>query len=397
MFKEESASLLNNPEYSQPTCLALQIALTDLLESLHVYPTTVFGHSSGEIAAAYAMGAVSQESALRIAFSRGTVTKILQSRQGRDAEGMMAIALSEQDAMSYLNRHFKPDARIWIGCINSPKNVTITGSDCHIDYLKKILDEEGVFARKLKVDVSYHCPNMQEVALIYEKLVQNLEPRNLSYAAPTMVSTVTGQVISAKALRQSDHWVSNLVSPVQFLSAINQAFGKGSRKAPLGFGEGSRKKPLDFVLEIGPHSTLQGPLREIFQGINKEKLEYASMLVRGKSAADTMPAAMASLFCLGYPVDLNLVNSRGNSLTQGRLLTSLPSYPFDRSKKYWLEGRISKNARFSEFPHHDLLGMRDPDWNPLEAKWKSVISAAKRPWVEDHNVSSVYSSEASVH
>lgn len=231
---------------------------------------------------------------------------------------------------------------------------------------------------------------------MYEKLVRGLEPRTLSYTAPTMVSTVTGQTISAEALRQSDHWVRNLVSPAQFLDAINQAFGKSARKAPLSSGNITRKKPLDFVLEIGPHSTLQGPLCETLQEITKEKLEYASMIVRGKSATDTVPAAMASLFCLGYPVDLNMFNTGGKSSSQGRLLTSLPSYPFDRSKRCWLEGLISKNARFQDFPHHDLLGMRDLDWNPLEAKWKSLISAAKRPWFEDHNVSSVYFSEASI-
>lgn len=231
---------------------------------------------------------------------------------------------------------------------------------------------------------------------MYEKLVRGLEPRTLSYTAPTMVSTVTGQTISAEALRQSDHWVRNLVSPAQFLDAINQAFGKSARKAPLSSGNITRKKPLDFVLEIGPHSTLQGPLRETLQEITKEKLEYASMIVRGKSATDTVPAAMASLFCLGYPVDLNMFNTGGKSSSQGRLLTSLPSYPFDRSKRCWLEGLISKNARFQDFPHHDLLGMRDLDWNSLEAKWKSLISAAKRPWFEDHNVSSVYFSEASI-
>lgn len=397
MYKEESASLLDNPEYAQPTCLALQIALTDLLESFNVHPNTVFGHSSGEIAAAYAMGAISQESALRIAFSRGIVTKVVRSRRGRDADGMMAIALSEQEAISYLDRLFNPDARIWIGCINSRKSVTITGSNCHIEFLKNKLDAEGIFARKLKVDVAYHCPSMQEVSLMYEKLVKDLEPRDLPYAAPTMVSTVTGQFVSANALRQSDHWVKNLVSPVQFLSAINQAFGKGTRKVPHNFCENGRKKPLDFILEIGPHSALQGPLREIIQSNTKEKPDYASLLIRGKPATDTVPVAMASLFCLGYPVDLNVFNTMGNSSEQGRLLPSLPSYPFDRSKEYWLEGRISRNARFSDLPYHDLLGIRDPDWNQLEAKWRSLISISKRSWTKDHNVSSLYSSKVSIH
>jgi acyl transferase domain-containing protein len=40
------------PEYSQPLCTALQIALVDLLAEFRIIPSAVIGHSSGEIAAA---------------------------------------------------------------------------------------------------------------------------------------------------------------------------------------------------------------------------------------------------------------------------------------------------------------------------------------------------------
>ena len=40
------------PHLSQPLCTALQIALVDLLKDFNIVPSTVVGHSSGEIAAA---------------------------------------------------------------------------------------------------------------------------------------------------------------------------------------------------------------------------------------------------------------------------------------------------------------------------------------------------------
>lgn len=52
MFSPENENQINGPEYSQPCCTALQIALVDLLRSFGVRPVTVVGHSSGEIAAA---------------------------------------------------------------------------------------------------------------------------------------------------------------------------------------------------------------------------------------------------------------------------------------------------------------------------------------------------------
>lgn len=43
---------IHGPQYSQPACTALQIALVDLIWSFGIKPSVVVGHSSGEIAAA---------------------------------------------------------------------------------------------------------------------------------------------------------------------------------------------------------------------------------------------------------------------------------------------------------------------------------------------------------
>ena len=52
MLKSNIDSRINEPEFSQPLCTVLQVALIDLLRSLDVSPAVVVGHSSGEIAAA---------------------------------------------------------------------------------------------------------------------------------------------------------------------------------------------------------------------------------------------------------------------------------------------------------------------------------------------------------
>lgn len=57
-------SHIGHSEVSQPSCTAIQIALVDLLEDLSIRPKSVVGHSSGEIAAAYAAGALTHEAAM---------------------------------------------------------------------------------------------------------------------------------------------------------------------------------------------------------------------------------------------------------------------------------------------------------------------------------------------
>ena len=50
--RPEESSRIDQAEFSQPLCTAVQLALVDLLHSLNLEPSVVLGHSSGEIAAA---------------------------------------------------------------------------------------------------------------------------------------------------------------------------------------------------------------------------------------------------------------------------------------------------------------------------------------------------------
>ncbi len=79
--KPAKTSRLSSAELSQPLCTALQIGLVDTLASVGVRPVAVVGHSSGEIAAAYAAGAITSEEAITIAFYRGLAARS-QNKKG---------------------------------------------------------------------------------------------------------------------------------------------------------------------------------------------------------------------------------------------------------------------------------------------------------------------------
>ena len=64
LLNVKDKNILAKPEFSQPICTALQIALVDFLAAWQVTPAAVIGHSSGEIAAAYAAGALSMREAV---------------------------------------------------------------------------------------------------------------------------------------------------------------------------------------------------------------------------------------------------------------------------------------------------------------------------------------------
>lgn len=94
--KEETK--LNEPHLAHPSCIAVQIALVDLLTSWGIRPARVVGHSSGEIAAAYCAGKLSKEAAWKVAYFRGYVSAKQLGAKG----AMIAVALSETDLQQYL-------------------------------------------------------------------------------------------------------------------------------------------------------------------------------------------------------------------------------------------------------------------------------------------------------
>jgi acyl transferase domain-containing protein len=65
LSKPSSESRVGQSEISQPSTTAIQIALVDLLASFGIIPSCVVGHSSGEIAGAYAAGALSLDAAIQ--------------------------------------------------------------------------------------------------------------------------------------------------------------------------------------------------------------------------------------------------------------------------------------------------------------------------------------------
>jgi len=140
---------INAPEFAQPCCTALQIALIDLLEEWGVQPSAVIGHSSGEIAAAYAAKVLTAPEAIRTAYHRGQVARYVALTQ---RGGMMAIGLGRGAVTPHLL------AGVVIGCENSPDSVTISGDINSLDQVAQSLAREnpGVFCRALRVNCAYH-------------------------------------------------------------------------------------------------------------------------------------------------------------------------------------------------------------------------------------------------
>jgi acyl transferase domain-containing protein len=194
-----------------------------------------------------------------------------------------------------------------------------------------------------------------------------------------MLSSVTGQLIEPSALTP-EYWVRNLVSPVLFVDAVT-AMLRGSEQS---FRRSTKTEPaVDFLLELGPHATLQTQLLEIVKSESQEGIQYASVLVRGKDAIDSAMKAAGDLYCHGCPVDVTAVNDIEHEC---RVLIDLPAYPWNRSHTYWGVSRLMQNYLHRTHPHHGLLGVRLLGSDGLNPAWRHFLNLQENPWIRDHVV-----------
>ncbi|KAI0877521.1 hypothetical protein GGS24DRAFT_497862 [Hypoxylon argillaceum] len=369
LLRDESSTRVAEINVSQPISVALQLCLVDLLGSWGIHPSAVTSHSSGEIAAAYAVGALSFEQALGVVYFRGELALKYQ-KQMSYAGGMLAAGVSAEEAERYIAD--TKSGRVVVACINSAESVTLSGDLSALQEVAQRLEKDARFARKLKVPLAYHSHHMVPMAPEYIDNLRSILPESLEGdGSVRFASPVTGTLLSPSSLTP-EHWAHNLTNPVRFSEAF----------AALADSDAN----LDVIVEVGAHSTLSGPIRQILNGKNK-KLAYTSCLKRPIDAVETMQELVSQLVCCGYPVNLMAVNSPFGK-DSAEFCPDLPSYPWNHDTRYWLESRTNKEMRHKRFAPHELLGVPISGNTGALPTWRNFLRLADLPWLVDHQVDS---------
>ncbi|KAI8630635.1 hypothetical protein F5Y19DRAFT_483957 [Xylariaceae sp. FL1651] len=382
LLRDAETTRVHETDLSQPVTVALQLCLVDLLKSWNIAPSAVTSHSSGEISAAYAVGALSFEEALGVAYLRGKLTLKYQKLSPL-AGGMLAVGLSSEKALEYC-KDLGTAGSVVVGCVNSPESVTLSGDLAAIDIVGSRLEKDGVFARKLKVPTAYHSHHMQRMAQEYTDSLKAILPAVRTWSGTLFASPVTGDIVTSPKALAPEHWVRNLTSPVLFSQALENMCFSPQRSDGSPSSESSPNANVDMLVEIGPHGTLSGPIRQI---LKERKLPYVSCLKRSTDAVGTMHDAISELLNRGFPVSLEAVNfPRGPK--RHNCLHDLPTYSWNHSSRYWLEPRVSRDHRFPRFSPHELLGTIIPGSNKLTPTWRNHLRISDIPWLADHQLDS---------
>lgn len=205
---------------------------------------------------------------------------------------------------------------------------------------------------------------MQEVGQLYDSLIAN-QPRIQRPNIP-FYSTVFGQQLQEAEDFGTHYWRLNMESPVWFHQGVNSLLQSDIGRDAI-------------YLEIGPHSALAGPIKQIYRAQNTSN-PYLPVLTRGSNALVTFLSCMGELWSRGVNISYPL------PAIKPKALHDLPLYPWHHTERWWSESRPMRASRFQELPSHELLGARTIESSDLEPIWRNVLRLRDVSWLCDHCV-----------
>ncbi|KAF4818956.1 Fumagillin dodecapentaenoate synthase [Colletotrichum siamense] len=357
LSKAEGGSHLMESEFSLPCSTAVQIGITEILRSWSIRPDAVCGHSSGEIAGAFAAGALTADEAIVAAYFRGYIPKSMgTARQGT----MAAIGLGSQDVSKYL------ESGAFVACENSQNSTTISGDIAAIESAVSKAKADGVFARQLTVDRAYHSPHMEVYGKAYEEAIRPF----IKSKAPEVpfFSSVTEERVTDAGALDAAYWHQSLVQPVRFNGSL--------RRLLRTYGQATNP----VLIEVGARPALKGPIKQILDDFPNINASYVPTLEHHSDGNENMQRAAGRLFCENVSFDHRAVTPPGKPLTDA------PTYTWAHDESFQEEHRIFKAYRDCQFPMHDLLGRQNFETSALEPTWRKVLQVEDLPWLGDHMI-----------
>ncbi len=342
---EESFQLT---EIAQPALFAIQVGITRLFRAHGLQADLALGHSVGEVAAAWAMGALTLEQAVLVIHERS-----LAQARTKGTGRMAAVGLAATAVESLVNE-LGLDTSLDIAAYNSATSCTLSGSHAALLRLEKALGEE-VFFRLLDLDYAFHSSQMNPVRGQLLSSLAGLKPRP---ARGRFVSTVTGAELDGEILA-AEYWWQNIRQPVHFEAAVANAVAQGHR----------------VFLEIGPHPVLRAYLNEILRAEQVDGHVLSTMTRKGGDRTEVL-GGLYTAHLLGCPLAQEKVFP-----VPGRHVP-LPNYPWQR-QRYWYPRTNESYGLFERSKQHPLLGY------PLSeqaGQWENQLDTALLPYLADHEV-----------
>ena len=351
LHSEKLDELLRSASVAQALLFGIQVSVVRGLKELGIEPGVVFGHSAGEVAAAWASGALTLEQAITVIHSRSSCQET-----GRGKGGMAAVILSREEAEElFLTDEY---AGLEIAAVNTGRSITISGAHQELDLFMKHARKKRWPFRRLDVEYAYHSHFADPVE---KELVTALKGLSCSPSKVPFVSSVYGRIVEGDRLDAS-YWWRNVRRTVDFKGAVEAALVL---------------KP-ELMIEIGPSPVLTGYMSDLVKEAGSTIAIFSAL--ERKEVEDIDPILMAASKAFVHGASVSMAKVFGPP-AQGRI--ELPFYPW-------------QNAQYRVEPSSELIMIMNEAAHPLlgPAPRKDTLTFYNHidtevfPWLKDHRIES---------
>ncbi|MFJ1606020.1 SDR family NAD(P)-dependent oxidoreductase [Streptomyces sp. NPDC088253] len=295
----EEFAPLGRTEFLQPVLFAVNASLAAAWRALGVRPDAVVGHSLGEIAAAYSVGALTLDEAVTVVTGRGQAVVPLAGKGG-----MLSLELPPARVEELL----APFAgRLFVAAVNSARSTAVSGEADALAELRHRLDEQGITARPLSTPFASHTPLMDPIRA---ELLDRFSGVRGARTPTPLYSAVLAEPVPGDRL-DGDYWYANLREPVRFADTIRRMLDDGYR----------------YFVELSPHPSLTSSIEAVAAEAGIDAVGIGS-LRRQSDGHDVLLRALGELYTAGHTPDWPVLFPEGHRV-------GLPTYAFDR-ERHWL-------------------------------------------------------------
>lgn len=346
-LRAEDPRVIAETTVAQPVLFALQVGVVQALRAGGVRPSVHFGHSVGEVAAAWSAGALTLTDAAKVIAARSIGQRELLG------SGTMGVLAADPDAAEALLAAV--DSRLEIAAENSSRAVAVSGPRDAIGKLATEARKRRMAFAPLEVEHAFHSSAMDAIRGSILRDMSSVTPRT---ALERFVSTVTGEDESGEGLG-AEYWWRNVRAKVRFAPVARKLAEEGIR----------------IFVEIGPQAILRSHLSDAIRKTNSNAV-VLSTLSKQTTDDDPFRKIAADCFALGHDIT-GAEDFAGPCEWRG-----LPSYPWQR-ESYWVAPTAEAEQNVALQSEHPLLGFAVPS---ADGVWLNHLSIATHGWLRDHKV-----------
>jgi acyl transferase domain-containing protein len=235
------------------------VAITLLLKERGIEPKAVTGHSVGEIAAAWAAGALDLNNAIRVICARSQAQGLTRGTGRMAAVGMSAERAREMLAALGSDLDVELAGSKSGQCLRSPDSLDgLILNQQHVE-------PKGTYFRLLDLDYAFHTAGRwircaKSLSMTWRGCRPDRRTKRF------IVSTVTGGVFDGKQL-VPDYWWRNVREPVRFAEAIATLAEHGCSRV---------------LSTISPHAILQRYVGECLNAAVYQGARHPHVAQRGR-------------------------------------------------------------------------------------------------------------------